>query len=1304
MLRDIPPRFCACTIVARNYLPYARVLARSFAEHHPGETLTVLVTDDPGRLTDETAEPFTVVHLDQVVPAAELSKLVLIYGVKELATAVKPLLLRRALNQGFSVAMYLDPDIEVFAPLFDVASLAERHSIVLTPHTTAPMARDKRRPTELDILAAGVYNLGFLAVSAEAFDFLDWWWDRLRRDCVIDPGSMLFVDQRWIDFVPGYFDHVILRDPGVNLAYWNVDRRQVVWREGRYEVDGRPLRFFHFSGFSPEKPWMLTTHFGSDRVLLSESPVLNRLCGDYMSKLEAEGYAGVAGTPYGWSTLPCGAEVLPILRSLYREAILCHEAGKGVLPPDPLDDAVSGDFVEWLNEPVAGHAPWPVSRFLLSIYLSRTDVQKAYPDLAGADAKGFLEWVWIFGKDEHRIPLPLMPPKDGVDAERPVVGVPARSFGANVIGYFRAELGVGEAGRLLVAALTAAGVSCATRVYSDTLSRQDHVFIESGSDEQPYGINVLCVNADQTPAFAERVGRDFFGGRYTVGVWFWEAEQFPEFLHEAFEVVDEIWVASDFIAGAIRSVSPKPVTTIPLPILQPGYATPDRARLGLPGGFLFLYTFDLLSVAERKNPLGALEAFTRAFAPGEGPTLILKSINGDQRRSDLERLRMAAAGRPDVVVWDGYLSPEDRDVLMASCDCYVSLHRSEGFGLTVAEATAMGKPVIATAYSGNMSFMEAADSYLVDYELVPIPPGCEPYPVTARWAEPDLDQAAAHMRAVVEDPEAAGARGWMARNRLLVERSPEAAGEAMRRRLLEIDALPRRHASVAAEPGPTADDVLAGMGGDDAAEVIHPDIPNSLPKSGSNGLVPHTDVNPLAGVLNRVSERIGSSAPRDGRPVFAMLRRGLMPGIERLMRPQHQRQQDIDQGLLEAAREAELFIRENGSLRRELDGLSSRVASLLERQQVDEDRLIEAAQTIGRLVEGMRTLERAGTLQAGDLGRFSARLASIGAEQQVQADRSSSALILTYHRVAEEVVDPWGLCVTPQHFEEHMDVLRSRGGLVDLDRLSGADGRSLEGAVAVTLDDGYDDTLTVAAPLLSRYGVPATVFVMTAGFDGEGACWWDVLTELLLRPGELPEVLRLNIEDVEHEWKLGPDCEYGEEEVIRHRGWRWEDPPPTARHATYLDIWRRLRVLPVSERTAAIDRLRAWAEKDGVPPGCLLTRAQTKDLSECEGIEIGGHTIHHPPLPTLDAAAQALEIEGGKEQVEEATGRPTAHFAYPHGDYGPGVAARVRAAGFTSAATTDAGRLLPGSDPFALPRVHVPDLDAAAFARWLDTL
>jgi len=271
----------------------------------------------------------------------------------------------------------------------------------------------------------------------------------------------------------------------------------------------------------------------------------------------------------------------------------------------------------------------------------------------------------------------------------------------------RAELGVGEAGPLLVAGLGAAGVPNTTRAYCQTVSRQTHRFDETRPSEQPYAINIMCVNADQIGAFALSMGRQFFAGRYSIGLWFWEVEEFPRSMCRAFDHVDEVWVASEFVRGAIAARTDKPVTTITLPVLPPAELDVDRDRLGLPERPVLLYMYDFMSVLERKNPLGLIEAFSKAFSPDEGPVLVLKSINGDRRRADLERVRYFASRRPDVIVWDGYVTPEDRLALIAASDGYVSLHRSEGFGLTIAEAMSLGTPVIATAYSGNMDFMQA---------------------------------------------------------------------------------------------------------------------------------------------------------------------------------------------------------------------------------------------------------------------------------------------------------------------------------------------------------------------------------------------------------------------------------------------------------------------------------------------------------------------------------------------------------------------------------------------------------------------
>ncbi len=199
--------------------------------------------------------------------------------------------------------------------------------------------------------------------------------------------------------------------------------------------------------------------------------------------------------------------------------------------------------------------------------------------------------------------------------------------------------------------------------------------------------------------------------------------------------------------------------------------------------FTFLFTFDFFSTARRKNPVGLVEAYKRAFEPGDGAQLVIKSFNGDVKPESLAQLERAAAGRDDIHVIDRFLPVEQKDALLARADAYVSLHRSEGFGLSLAEAMLLGKPVIATGYSGNLQFMTPANSWLVGYELTRVGEGVEMYPPDARWAEPDLDHAAELMREVRAGGDAVTLRAERGRRDVEAALSPAATGAAMRARL-----------------------------------------------------------------------------------------------------------------------------------------------------------------------------------------------------------------------------------------------------------------------------------------------------------------------------------------------------------------------------------------------------------------------------------------------------------------------------------------------------------------------------------------
>jgi len=366
------------------------------------------------------------------------------------------------------------------------------------------------------------------------------------------------------------------------------------------------------------------------------------------------------------------------------------------------------------------------------------------------------------------------------------------TLGVDVVGFLRGGLGLGQAARLYVAALQGAGVPVRTTSIDPPMPKvpgarpKTTEFADLHLDEKlPF--NLVCVNAPELPRFAADVGPRLFEGRYTIGVWAWETDLVPRSWDRAFSLVDEIWVYSTYVAEVIGRAAPCPVVRVPLPIVAPNPAG-AKVSFPLPDGFTFLFLFDFYSTLQRKNPLGLLEAFTRAFEPGEGPHLLLKSFNGDYKPERLARLREAVADRPDVHVIDQFVPETERAALMAACDCYVSLHRSEGFGLTLGEAMALGKPVIGTGYSSNLDFMSPENSYLVRHEMTEVGPEGENYPAEGRWAEPDLDHAAQLMREVWQDREGAARRGQLARQDIARAFSLEAVGDLASARLKRVAA------------------------------------------------------------------------------------------------------------------------------------------------------------------------------------------------------------------------------------------------------------------------------------------------------------------------------------------------------------------------------------------------------------------------------------------------------------------------------------------------------------------------------------
>jgi len=361
-------------------------------------------------------------------------------------------------------------------------------------------------------------------------------------------------------------------------------------------------------------------------------------------------------------------------------------------------------------------------------------------------------------KRSARQPTPSAKPLQGSDY--------ANATGINIFAYARGQFGLGEGARLYARALLAEGYPVAIHDIDIDLP---HGMGDTSLDpyigkETPYGVNLIFVNPDYIDVAIESIGRERLGNRYTIACWFWELEVFPEAWLHALELVDEVMVSTSFIEMAIKRITDKPVWHAPLPVNEIHDSGLTRADFGLDeNAFIFFNSFDFNSFLARKNPLAAIKAFQLAFADGRSDVrLLVKSSNGHHHPGKLQELLNAAASDQRIIIRDEVIDRSDVQALQRCTDAYVSLHRAEGFGLGLAECMRSGKPVIATAWSGNMDYMTPDNSCLVDYQLVPVAEGEYLHYAGQRWAEPSVEHAALHMRRLVEDPSFASRIGEQA--------------------------------------------------------------------------------------------------------------------------------------------------------------------------------------------------------------------------------------------------------------------------------------------------------------------------------------------------------------------------------------------------------------------------------------------------------------------------------------------------------------------------------------------------------------
>ena len=387
--------------------------------------------------------------------------------------------------------------------------------------------------------------------------------------------------------------------------------------------------------------------------------------------------------------------------------------------------------------------------------------------------------AWDFGHWIERMGVEPV----GADAA-PAEAAPAQENRVLVTGLLSKASGRGEDARLTAAALATLGVPHAAHDrLTGALTGEGG---EALAERARFPVDIVHQNADSAPGdyiFRRRSGQ---AGAYAIGYWAWELAKLPARWQNSFAYYDEIWTSTRFAYEAIRANATKPVFLMPMPVRMPETDPAlTRAHFALPEDrFLFYFGFDFRSFVARKNPEAAIAAFQSAFPPGDdGVGLVIKTLGGTDKPDAFAALNARVATDPRIVLRDQEYAGAEHATLVQRCDCYVSLHRSEGFGRGPAEAMLLGKPVIATAYSGNMDFMTPENALLVDYRLVPVRPGEYPGWEGQEWAEPDIEQAARHMQAVRSEPALAARLGAAATRDIAARYDPATIGQAYLARL-----------------------------------------------------------------------------------------------------------------------------------------------------------------------------------------------------------------------------------------------------------------------------------------------------------------------------------------------------------------------------------------------------------------------------------------------------------------------------------------------------------------------------------------
>ena len=785
------------TICSANYLPTAKILIDTLELNTDRDIYIIICDKKQEKIKDFFSKNRVKVLFVEDLKIENFDRFILRYSILEINTAIKPFVFNHLLGKSYDKVFYFDPDISIESSLEKFEKILDNHNALLTPHIRTPY-EDESNPSLRDISNSGIYNLGFLGLRSSddvLNKFLPWWKEKCEFECYSSIKEGLFTDQKFCDYLPVFVQKSYIHyGSDANIAYWNLHERKITEINNNFFSNDQEVLFFHFSGLSYDESFAfsrLSKH--ENRFKKNISPGLRKKINEYLQdlkknselfkKLQIDSY-------YGLNTFK---EVeLDISKRSYIKTL---EASN-------IKINVKEISAEWFNSPARELSKNKyITRNFLGLYLSREDLRSAFNIKTSDGTDAFLRWI-KHEIDNNNLPADwkiVMPRRiekrffgfqlkirlfgflrsivrnfpsllsisliaklrssiksfllgealgsEKIHNENPILFSSFDSEniskkGINIFGYFDANTGVANGAKLMDDVINEANIS-STRFNVDI--NDNSVITKCIKSKKDWDISLFHVNADQTPFCIPFVDNNL-SSSYKIGFWAWELDRFPAKFLESGKFLNDLWVPSNFIADSImRSCDFEPkVVPHALDVHSSGLYGMDK-KLKIKDKFTVATTFDCDSYIDRKNPAATLNAFIRASEDKdfkENSCLIIKLSGKMGRRKVISEINEAQEkNKFNLILIDQHLSDEEMAGLRNVTDVFISLHRSEGFGLNLIENMSAGNLVIATNYSGNTDFMNHENSLLVDYKMISLKENQYPEWEGQFWADPSIEDA-----------------------------------------------------------------------------------------------------------------------------------------------------------------------------------------------------------------------------------------------------------------------------------------------------------------------------------------------------------------------------------------------------------------------------------------------------------------------------------------------------------------------------------------------------------------------------------